>query len=793
VAALRVISFTDLRLSFRLIAKQPVLSGTIVLALATGICLATMGFAVREAMVNSVLPYQAGERFVRVFEMTRDGRDVPSVELYQALRDRATTTVELIAASGGRPFTIALADGEVESVLGTEITPRAMGWLDASPVFGRNLIPADGESGADPVVVIRHSYWQRRFAGSADVIGRQLIVNGSPRTIVGVMPDTFKFSNAGELWLPLDERTLGGSPRGVFGVLREGATLEAATAEMDSIGREVEPTNASGEPTRILVRRFTADSGNTDVAMSALVFVLVMLLLVVASNVATLMFARTWARAPELAVRTAVGASRSRVVGQLFLEMLVLGGVAAVLGLAGAFGGLNYIEAIADGMPFWITLQPGARTIFFVVVLTLIVGMVSGMVPALKVTRHDLRQSLQSGRGFAAGGFGKVGAALLVVEIALSIGLLNGAVAMTRAVRGYYQEVSALPVNQVLTAQLGRIRDVADRDRVVQAARSLPGVIAAGAGEALPRLYPEPKPTIVEPIGDETLQAARRAPAQAIGNGYLEAVGAKALTGRLFTESDFREGAAPVAVVNEPFVQKFLGGRQPIGRRIRVDQPGADGTVSEPRWMEIVGVAPDLGMSLGDPEMRAGYYMPARDEMLWFMAIRTAGDPRGLISPLRAAVARIDPELQLQDIRPLEDADKEERAFLVGVASGMTAMGGMALLLSIVGIYALLSFMVTRRTREIGIRVALGAKQWQVLRSIAGGAAFYLTIGGLLGSALGVVFVQMRSMLLISIPAPGIWMPATIFATLAIAGTVACWLPARRALGIRPAEALNTD
>jgi predicted permease len=789
----RIVSWADVRLGFRLIFKQPVLSATIVLALATGICLSTMGFAVREAMVNSVLPYQAGERFIRVFVMDRDSRNAPSVELYQALRDRATTTVELIAAAGGRPFTISLADGEVESVLGTEITPRAMRWLDAAPVFGRNLIPADGEAGADAVVVIRHSYWQRRFAGSADVIGRQLMVNGSPRTIVGVMPDTFEFNNSGELWMPLDELTLGGSPRGVFGVLREGATIEAATAEIDSIGRDIGPKTASGEPARMLVRRFTADSGNTEVAMSALVFVLVLLLLVVASNVATLMFARTWARAPELAIRTAVGASRSRVVGQLFLETLVLGGVAAVLGLAAAFGGLSYVESIADGMPFWVTLQPGPRAIGFVVVLTLLVGMVSGMLPALRVTRHDLRGELQAGRGFAAGGFGKVGAALLVVEIALSIGLLNGAVAMTRAVRGYYQEVPALPVNQVLTAQLGRIRDAADRDRVVEAARSLPGVIAAGVGESLPRLYPEPKPTIVEPMGDETLQAARRAPAQAIGYGMLEAIGATPTAGRLFSEADFRDGAAPVAVVNEPFVQKFLDGRQPVGRRIRVDQPGADGTVSEPRWMEIVGVVPDLGLSLGDPDMRAGYYMPARDEMLWFMAMRTAGDPRGLISPLRAAVARIDPELQLQDIRPLEDADKEERAFLVGVASAMTAMGGMALLLSIVGIYALLSFMVTRRTREIGIRVALGAKQWQVLRSITGGAAFYLAIGGVLGSALGVVFVQMRSMLLISIPAPGLWMPATIFATLAIAGGVACLVPARRALGIRPSEALNAD
>ena len=235
------------------------------------------------------------------------------------------------------------------------------------------------------------------------------------------------------------------------------------------------------------------------------------------------------------------------------------------------------------------------------------------------------------------------------------------------------------------------------------------------------------------------------------------------------TAADFIDGAAPVAVVNEPFVQKFLGGRNPIGRRIR-DRAAARRDGSQEPWREIVGVVPDLGLSVGDPALAAGFYMPVRDEMLYYLAIRTTSDPLTLAAPLRAAVANIDPDLQLEEIRTLEEAGQEERVFLSGVASALTAMGGMALLLSIVGIYALLSFMVTRRTREIGIRVALGATSWQVLRSITGGAAVYLAIGGVLGTALGVLFVQMRSMILISIPAPGVWMPATIFLTLAIAG-----------------------
>jgi putative ABC transport system permease protein len=435
-------------------------------------------------------------------------------------------------------------------------------------------------------------------------------------------------------------------------------------------------------------------------------------------------------------------------------------------------------------------------------VLTLLVSALTGLLPALRVTKHDLRNTLYGGRGFAFGGFGKVGSLLLVVEIALSVALLNGAVTMARAFNAYFDEIPALPKNQILTAQLGRVPSPEIRDRIVAAARELPGVLAAGAGQQLPRLYPPPRPTAVEPIGDEPTMTPQPAPGHAVGDGFMEAIGAHATSGRLFNESDFVKGAAPVAIVNEPFVSKFLGGRNPIGRRIRVDDQRAGGLIDDdPRersndpqpWREIVGVVPDLGLSVADPALAAGFYLPVRDEMLWHLVIRATHDPLTLAPALRAAVANIDVDLQLEDVRTLEAADQEERVFLSGIATALTAMGGMALMLSVVGIYALLSFMVTRRTREIGIRVALGAQRWQVLRSITGAATAYLFIGGVIGTALGVLFVELRSMILISIPTPGVWTPSTIFLTLAIAGLSACWLPARRALGIRPSEALGAE
>ena len=793
----RVVSAGEIRLALRLILKQPILSATIILALATGICLATMGFTFRDELVNSTLPYQAGDRIARVYVLNRDGARLDlDLERYHALHDRASS-FEHIGAVAVRPFTLTHGPSNVEAIDGTLLTPRSMRWLDAAPIAGRTLIPADGAPGAERVVVIRDSLWRRRYGADPALIGRSITIGGQPRTVVGVMPDTFEFPASGEMWVPLDDLTLGGDMHAsapglrVFGVLRPGVSFAAANTEANQISSQIGAASTPGDIDRLLVRPFTADSDDSDLVMSAVVFVLVMLLLVVASNVATLVFARTWARAPELAVKTALGAPRTRIVGQLFFETLLLGSMAAAIGLASAYAALRHLKQSLEGWPFWITLTPNPRIVAFVVALTLLVSMVTGLVPALRVTRHDLRNSLQAGRGFAAGGFGRVGAVLLVVEIALSIALLNGAVTMARAFTSFIDEIPALPRNQVLTAHLGRIREPEMRDKVAAAMAELPGVIAAGAGQHLPRLYPPPRPVSVEPAEAEPMQAPQPAPGHAVANGFLEAIGARAVAGRLFTANDFVAGAAPVAIVNEPFVQKFLGGRNAIGRRIKIDNRRENAAVDP--WREIVGVVPDLGLSVGDPALTAGFYTPVQDEMLWYLAIRTSVDPISLTGAVRAGVANIDPDLQLQEIRTLEDAGREERVFLSAIATALTAMGGMALMLSIVGIYALLSFMVTRRTREIGIRIALGARSWQVLRSITGGAMVYLGIGGVLGTVLGVIFAEARALILISIPAPGLWMPATIFLTLAAAGVTACWLPARRALRIRPSEALNAD
>ena len=298
-------------------------------------------------------------------------------------------------------------------------------------------------------------------------------------------------------------------------------------------------------------------------------------------------------------------------------------------------------------------------------------------------------------------------------------------------------------------------------------------------------------PMEIEPIDGRSASVVGRAPALTVSEGFLETIGGQPLTGRVFTADDYLAGAAPVVVVNQPFVDSWFGGESPLGRRIRLLSADAN----EPaKWREIVGVVPDLGFNPGDRTHAEGMYVPLPDQTPGLVvAIRSAGNPATTAGPLRKIVAEIDPRTDVRGIRLLEDAGREQTSFLSGMTSAMTALGMMALLMSVVSIYALLSFMVTRRTREIGIRVALGARSSQVLSTVAGSTFALMGLGAAIGTPIGVYLAGFQSVMLVSMPEAGVMTPSIVLGTLAAAGIAAAWLPTRRALGIRPSEALNSD
>ena len=787
----RWITLSEVRLALRLIAKQPILSITIVLALATGIGLATIGFTLRDAILHGELPFANGHRFVRlVLHSEADDNVQLDLNAYHAIRDTSQSFAHL-GAVGDAEYALEGEDGTVEAIRVDLVTPRSFRFLPAVPLLGRVLTLEDGAPGAAPVVLVRESLWRRRFGASASLVGASIQLSGVTRTVVGILPDTFKFPSSGEIWVPLDEATLAGraDPPGasltVFGILRDGLERDGATAELNAYSRP-ERQGMPGTATSVLALPFTGDDETTNIVMSGLVAVLVLILLVAASNIASLVSARTWSRSSELAVRTALGAGRSRVVGQLFVEVAVLSAIASVIGLVSAHVALRYlVEVIGSGIPFWMTFDPTIRTMAFVVAVTVLVSVVSGLAPALKVTSVNLNGVLHAqGRGSAAGGFGSAGR-VLMMEVALSVALLNCAVVTSRALASYLDEIPALPNGQVLTARLSGEQSKQTRDRILASTRALPGVLSAGAASHLPRLDSTAVPIMIEPLTSEGQGSAGSAPATEVSDGFLESIGGRTTVGRSFTANDFLRGAAAVVIVNQPFVERFFGGRSPVGRRVKV---------STDDWREIIGVVPDLGMSAGDRGSAAGVYLPLPETTRSvYFAIRTAGNPNTTAGPLRRLVAEVDPNADLRGIRLLEDVGVEQRSFLSGLASAMTALGVMALLLSVVSIYALLSFMVTRRTREIGIRVALGARRSQVLVSVAGNAFAFVGAGAAIGTAAGVLLAGFQSVMLIRMPGVGVVTPTIVVGALALASLGAAWFPTRRALSIRPSEALASE
>jgi putative ABC transport system permease protein len=377
------------------------------------------------------------------------------------------------------------------------------------------------------------------------------------------------------------------------------------------------------------------------------------------------------------------------------------------------------------------------------------------------------------------------------VQIAMAVGLLSGAVSMARGLLAYVEGPTDVRAGQLLTARVNLPSQSLSEltAGVLNAVKGLPSVVNAGAATHVPRRDPPRMVVEIDAAPGESVGRTLRVPGVGVGNGFFEALDAHAILGRLFTDADNAQGALPVALVNESFVRLHVGGTSPLGRRIR-DSPRSD---TPPVWREIVGVVPDLGISTGDPSAGAGFYVPMQPRREFRLIMKTNDLPLRLAQPLRATIVSVDPAIRLREVVPIEQIGADEQAFLAGMASTMVSLGVAALGLSIVSVYALLSFAVTRRTREIGIRVALGATPWRIVAGVLGSAGAYLVSGSAIGTLLGVLLMQARGLLAFRIPTTGWWIVPAVILPLLVSGLIACWVPARRALGIQPADAFRVE
>ncbi len=791
-----LLSALDLRLAGRLMRKQPLLTATSALALTVGVALASMGYTMLHATLWSPLPFEGGARYVTLEASDATGPVAISGDL-RAQIAAASKTLAHVGAQRVTRANVELESGVVEQAVAGRITPSTWLQFPGSPLLGRGLVEADGLPGAPPVAVVGETFWRRKLAATPDVLGMQLRVAGEPVTVVGVAPADLGLAAAGGVWTALEERGLGASSGAtvvaglrLIGIREPGATLADVNLELGTLAHAIEAESPSFDQLRFEARRFTAPPRGASAMGTVMVTVLVLLLLVVAANIANLFLARTVARARELAMRTVLGAPRSQLVAQLTLEVAALGICATVLGSLAALAALRQLDAALTERPFWLTFEGGPRTVIFAAAASLLACALCGALPALRATHRSRVQGLQPGAQIAAG-MDRTSVVLMVVQMSLSIALLSGALVMARSWASSQSTEVELPEGRVATARVFHQNALAEEQlslsqRALELARRIPGVEAAGASTHLPRMD-APLVRMETPGG-----AVANTPRAAVLPGFFESLGARPLAGRSLVETDLEESAAPVAVVNRSFAERHFGRHDVVGERIR--ELGALGADPGP-WREIVGVVSDLGLSLSAPQYAAGYYVPLPQEPRFFyVSLLSRGEPLLLGAELRRALVQEDPLIQVRDIQLLEDVAREEQTFHAIFAGALSALGLVALLLSLCGIYAMVSMSVTRRTREIGVRVALGATRVRLLRRLTAQSAVYLGAGAILGALLGAAGLTLQQkMLVVRLPVAEAWILPTTLAAFALAGAVASLVPASRALRIEPTEALRAD
>ena len=835
----------DFKLGLRMLAKYPGLSIVGVVGLAVAVTIGTVSFGIIFTIFDPAVPLDEGARVVSIREM--DGRRPGAGELLH-LHDlsewrEGVTAVEAFGAYRNARRNLITPEAPPEPVRIAEMTASGFRIARVPPLLGRYFNEDDEREGAPPVVVIGYSLWQGRFASDPTVIGRTLRLGNTPHSIIGVMPRGFAFPVNNRVWTPLrldpsDYARGEAPPINVFGRLAAGASLEDARTQLATVGKRLAaayPELYADVRTRVVpyARAFT------DAPESGWMFYLVhlgvtMLLVVIGTNVAILVYARTASRTGEIAVRSALGASRGRIVGQLFAEALVMSLVASAAGLAMGWVALSQVNAFIDRtgpeqVPFWMRFSLSPGMVLNTVGLAVLGAVIIGVLPGLKATRRQLHATLQQGSARTAMRLGKGWTAMIVVQVAMAVAVLPLAIAGIALVIKQELAKPAVPPGEWVTATVVLDReapfsveppgfDPAFRARfaVLQSellgrVRSEPGVVSAVLASGVPGEESDGRVEVEEASDaaaagkvDSAASAAsatgRAAAFVNVDADYFRAFDVPLLAGRTFQASDM-DTAATAVVVNRSFVQKAFGGGSALGRRVR--QPSTQRVVAgrEPEatppgpWLEIVGVVSDFPNPVNPRFPEARVYRPLVPgvEPAVTLAVRVRGGaaPAELGARLRNVALAVDPMLRLPDVTPLDES-LEDRKLELRVAVLVVVLVTLAvLLLSAAGIYALMSFTITKRRQEIGIRAALGATPRQVIgpvlrramAQIAVGIVVGLSVAGFLDSRMNGGFTGGR----------GIYYLVGIAAFMLAVGSLAAIAPARRALRIPPTEALKAE
>lgn len=832
----------DVRLGIRMLGRQPLLTVVAMLALGLGIPASLSFFHVTEA-VFSPLPVPEGERLlgIRHFDRRESDAILSSIHDYVLWRG-SLTSFEAVGAAA--PFVANVYDENRGDppVSAASVTASTFDIMRVPPRLGRALQASDEVPGAPDVALLGEELWRTRFGADPAIVGRSLDVNGRPHTVVGIMPASFGFPTGGDLWVPMrasDTQYAEGEGPDllVYGRLLDFVDPEDADSEMrrftlQRAAEQPEPFDRYvGEAVgmaELLLGEDRFSQANPELLL--LHTVVLMMLFIVCGNVGLLVLARTATRAGELSIRTALGASRVRIVGQIFTESLVLAVLATTAGLLIAewFGRwlMSLIER-ADFVPYWMDLSLSPTTVLAALGLAVLSATVAGVFPALRATRHGVHRNLQrTASGKATFRFGWGASILIVAEVVLSIGFLAMGGIILPLASSLSEDGLGFEADRYLSAGVripipdrasegalaGREPGRPDADEaavvaaateyveatkasIVEALMADPEVVAVGVGRELPGGFPQSSLVVLEGAPDERPDRVFRAGKVHVDPSFFGSLGRPILAGRDFSAADaedVRQGIRHPVIVNSGFVDTFFGGRRAVGERFRY----WSGRVRDPAdfvWHEIIGVVGRFGVNPLNPARDAGVYhvLPPGTANPIEVLVQVTGDPADFASPFRRAVASVDPAATVSAPMALGDRLRAEAGAFRFLALGQAILAGVAFLLSVTGLYALMSFTVSQRTREIGIRAALGARSSSIGWSVSRRAAIQLALGLVLGAAWAWLLLDNVVETTFTTPAQ---IPVTVGITTGIAGLVGvlgCLNPLVRGLRIQPTEALR--
>jgi predicted permease len=797
----------DLRYALRTLRRSPGFAAVSIATLGLGIGATTAIFSVIHNVLLAPFPYRDADRMV--FPRIYDPRQGPQIgrQGYSAaeVREFVETNQVFDATTAARGELVLYRHGTGTDPLGgAYVTPGIFEFFGLPALHGRVLQPSDHEPGAPPVFVMRHKTWMERFGGDPSILNQTLVLSGTPRTLVGIMPPRFGWY-AGEVFIPETPDSKG--IRFLLGRLKPGVSMEQAEADLTVIAHRLAKMQPEAFPPQFAVHLGTLGETVVERIRPTLYTVLAavgLLLLIACSNVANLMLARATVREKELALRTVLGAGRMRIVRLLLVESLVMAMAGAALGIFLAWGGLKALVAALPPrvIPSESVIELNAPVLAAALGIAVLTALVCGLAPVLQSFRRDLGDPLRdSGKGTSGGFRGRpLRDAVVVMEVALSLTLLIGAGLLMRSFVALRGVPLGLQADHILTAAVQLPADRYATAEQVSAflqpllarVKALPGVVHAAASTA--GALDGAADSRME-IAGKAQDAAWRTMFRQVTEEYFRALRVEIKEGRPISEADVKD-ARMVALVNEAFVRMYLPEDHPIGQRVRLANLETAADPVRDAWFEIVGVVADV--------RNRGLQTPTSPEVwipstitgtpLQFLVVRTSQDPLALTNALRGEVAATDVGVPLVNPGRLEDFAYQ--GFYAGPRFGfllLTVFGGVGLILVTVGVYGVLAYATTRKTHEIGIRMALGAQGASVLGMVVRSGLRLVVAGIAVGAALSLTLGRMIGAQLVGVRAYDPPTFAAGAALLTVTAAIACWIPARRAARIDPLVALRYE